>query len=90
MIDPYQRSVGTSATLLLNVPGGTSTVIITNAGTAPVYVGGGSTVTTSNGHPIPSNTTVSFVNYTGSSSATFYGISSAVSMPVGVTICTSG
>lgn len=90
MINIYQVSVGTSATLLVTVPPGTTGVVLTNAGSAPVFVGTGTGVTTTNGLGVPPNGVVPVPGFPGSKSVTLYGIVASGSTPLGICVSTTG
>lgn len=88
MLTPRQVPVGTSATPLINVPGGPCTLVITNAGTATIYFGAGTAVTTSSGHPVPTSQTITLINYVGSAPVALYALTAGGTVPTGVTIST--
>lgn len=69
-------SVGTNATLVVTVPGGyQGGVLVTNTGTASVYLGG-SAVTSATGFPVASNTSVAVPGAKGTGRG-LYGIATA-------------
>lgn len=90
MITINQVSVGTSATVIATVPPGTTAVVLTNTGTAPVFVGTGSGLTTTNGLGIPPNGVVTIPGFPGSKSVTLYGIVASATAPIGYCFSTTG
>jgi hypothetical protein len=86
-------SVAGAAVTLGTVPAGPCTVVITNAGTATLYVGadpaGGSVLTTT-GTPVPASGVVTLPGYPGSSPVTLWGITSGGTVPAGVIISSPG
>jgi hypothetical protein len=74
MIVTSQATVGGTAVPLVTVPPGPSAVTITNGGTAALYVGAGTTVTSANGAPIPAGAAVTLGGHTASSASKLWGI----------------
>lgn len=88
-ITPQQFSAGTTAAALATVPPGEATVILSVPGTATVYVGLGTAVSTVNGYPVTATTSpVLIPGYASSSATALYAIASAAGTPIGVIIST--
>lgn len=99
-----QASVGTVASLLVTVPAGPSSVVLTNTGAAPVAVGAGTgvagsnlsgTVATAGGALIPAGGSVTLTAPSGAASAgstPLYAIVASGTAPaaVGVFLVTGG
>lgn len=86
-----QVIVPAGGTVLCNIPAGPCDVVITNSGTATIYIGaGGTAVTTTGGMPLPSGGFMPFSGYPGSPGAVLRAIASAGgSATVGFLISTS-
>lgn len=80
-------TVGGAAVTLAAVPAGPCTVVITNAGTATLYVGAG-TVTAVTGTPVPPSGVVPLPGYAGSSPVTLWGITASGTTTAGVLVST--
>lgn len=74
MIVTSQATVGGTAVPLALVPPGPSSVTVTNAGTAPLYVGAGTAVTSSDGGPVPAGEAVTLPGFPASSPVRLWGI----------------
>jgi hypothetical protein len=90
MIRPGQVPVGTAPALLLSVPPGPFQVAITNAGTATVYVGSASAVTSLTGAPLASGGAITLADYPGSGGTTLYAATASGSATTGVWLVTPG
>ena len=90
MITINQVSIGASATVIAAVPPGTTAVVLTNTGTAPVFVGTGGGVTTANGLGVPPNGVVTIPGFPGSKGVTLYGIVASGTNPIGYCFSTTG
>ena len=88
MIDPYGVSVAGSAVVLAAIPPGPSSVVITNAGTVPLYVGAGTSASTSSGAPVPGPGVVPLAGFATSSGTKLWGITSGGTVTAGVFIST--
>jgi hypothetical protein len=83
-----QVTVGTTATLLLNVPGGpTNTVITVSSGT--IFLGTSNSVTVNNGAHIISGVPWQVLGYATSRPVTLYAIASPAT-GVGIVLSTTG
>ena len=74
MIITSQVSVGGTAVKLIAVPPGPSNLVITNAGTVTLYVGGGATATTTGGAGIAAGAAVTIPGFPASSGTQLWGI----------------
>ena len=84
-----QVTVPTSGTAVCTVPPGPGQVIVTNGGTAVIYVGAGSTVSTTSGVPVPSGGVFSFHLYQGSPGGALRAVTSSGSATAGFLVSTS-
>lgn len=72
---------GGSTVLLFRLPPGPNSVAITNGGTAVLFIGSGSTITTSNGYALPaSSAPLTFFTYPASAATPVYGISTSATV----------
>jgi hypothetical protein len=90
-ISTGQQAAGGTATTLCHVPAGPCDVVITNGGTAVVYLGivTTGTVTPSNGMPLPSGGVMSFNGYQGSPGGNLQMVTTVGSATVGVLVSDS-
>ena len=88
MIDPYGVSVAGSAVTLATIPPGPSSIVITNAGAATLYVGSGTAATVASGAPVPASGVVGFAQYSSSSGTKLWGITGGGTVTAGVFIST--
>lgn len=71
---PYQVSVGTSAALLANLPGGQYSVAVANTGANPVFLSNSQAVTTATGAAIPAGASWVLQVNAGSSGQALYAV----------------
>ena len=94
MIITSQATVGGTAVPLVLVPPGPSSVTVTNGGTATLYAGAGTSVTSSDGAPVPAGAAVSIPSFPSSSSVRLWGITAggtvAPIVTAGIFLSTAG
>jgi len=89
MIEPLGVSVaGTAPVLLATVPPGPASIVITNGGTAALYVGAGTAATTASGAPVPASGVVPLGQFSSSTATKLWGITSGGTVSAGVFIST--
>lgn len=86
---PVPVTVTTEVALVTVVPPGPATVILSNTGTDPAYVGVTDAVSSTNGFPLPAGATVTVPGFPGSAATNLYAISSGTAV-VGALISTTG
>lgn len=84
-----QVEVASGGTILAIVPPGPGNTIISNGGTAVVYIAVGATVTATTGVPLPSGGVMSWLNYQGSPGGTLRAVAASGSASVGFVLSTS-
>jgi hypothetical protein len=88
MISAEQAAVGTAATMVVAVPPGPCTVLLSNTSAGPVFIGG-TGVTSANGYGIPAGAQVDITGWPGSRGQNLYAVGSAATT-LGVLTITSG
>lgn len=89
-ITTEQIPVSAAAVPLVAVPPGECELMISIGGTGnTIYLGTSVNVTTANGFPIASGTTIRVPSYLTSSGTSLYAIGSASNIPVGILLSTT-
>jgi hypothetical protein len=89
MLATGQVVIPSGGTVLCVVPPGPCDVVISNLGTATIYVGAGATVAATSGAPVPSGGILPFNGYQGSPGAILRAVTAAGSATAGFLISTS-
>ena len=87
MIVTSQVTVAGTAVTIGTVPAGASSVVITNAGAATLFVGaGGTAVTAANGAPLPASGVIPLPGFPSSASVKLWGLTSGGTVTAGLFI----
>jgi hypothetical protein len=82
-------TVGTAVTLM-SLPPGVSSATLLNSGTAVIYVGTGSTVSTTTGLPLAASASMQYTGYPASAPATLCAIAASGSATAALAISMPG